>query len=58
MPLAVPTERDDVLGPAGVDAAPDQGGAGARVDPAAEGGRDLGDDLGQGEGEVLRQVGT
>ena len=36
----------------------DQGGAGARVHAAAEGGRDLRDDLGQGEGEVLRQVGT
>ena len=44
------------LAGAGADHAPDQADAGARVEPAGQRARQLGDELAEGEGEVLGQV--
>ena len=57
MPPARPGGGDDVDGGARADHPPHDAHAGAGVEPARQHGRQLGDQLAEGEGEVLGQVG-
>ena len=56
VPATWPVAGDDVVGGAGADHAPDHADAGARVEPAGQDRGQLGDQLAEGEGEVLGQV--
>ena len=56
VPLHSPVLGMTLLAVPAADDAPDEGGAGARVEPAGQRGRDVGDDLGERVGEVLGEL--